>query len=495
MNTKQPVKAAAARGATWEGLGELLRTAAGLLPLAVGPLLLSPEAFGVAVAALLVIAAADALSQTGFRQAVIQRADVDDALIDTAWTLLLLRGVLLAALCALAAPVLAGFFPDAPPELAPMIAVSAVVLLLTSAQGAGTFLLARRLEFRRLQWVNTVPALLAAAVTVTGLVIWRSPWAYVWGRLVGAVVETVLSHGIAPRRLRLRIDRAAVAELVRFGRWIFLLGMVLFLMRTGDEPLVGRWLGLAAMGMYKLAFDLSQLPVDRVVRVIARVAMPAFARLQDDVAGCEELLRQSIRVAALLALPASALVAVIAPDLVALLRPDYAPVAPLARLLCLGVLARTVTAVAGAFFQGVGRPELDFVAKSLHLVVLFAPLYFVAQRWQLPGVAGLATLAMAAPLIPCLLWLRSLSGLRPGGVVVAMGPGAAAAVVVGGSAAGLRLLVPDGWLGAGLAVAGALVITAAVVAGLSRLGIWSLRGELRALRSQGRPPPRPSGSG
>jgi O-antigen/teichoic acid export membrane protein len=72
--------------------------------------LLAPDDFGLMAMATITILLVESLSRTGFRNALVQfDRDIDDH-IDTAWTVEVLRGVVLGGLVFAGAPLIGSFF-------------------------------------------------------------------------------------------------------------------------------------------------------------------------------------------------------------------------------------------------------------------------------------------------------------------------------------------------------------------------------------------------
>jgi O-antigen/teichoic acid export membrane protein len=475
------IVARTARGALWVAAAEGSTTAAAIFAVLLGPVLLGNFSYGVASAVIVVLAGFDALTQAGFRQAVVQRRGVDDLVLDSAWTALIGRGVLLSAALFGGAPWVVHLFPDAPPDLVPMLRVASVALLLMNVHSAGVFVLTRDLDFRRLLALDVVPAITKTVIVVVVLLGWRTPWAYVFARVAAEIVRASLSYRVAPRRHRLRIDWGVLRELSLYGRWIAAGAAVGFLLTNLDNVLVGGMLGLGALGVYKIAYDVSQLPVSRGAFVLSRAAMPAFSRIQDRPEATKRLFRRTTGAAALIALPATAAVAVFVPDLVALFRPGYEEVVPLTRLLCLSVPFRLCAATANPLFQGIGRPDLSFRMGLARTLVLVAGFWGFAQ-WGLVGICWLVLLSAAAPLTTWGRGLRSAAGIRVRDAVAATGPGWLVAVAYGTSAALLRAQLPSGLPGALAAALGAAGVTLVALRVLARFGGWDAFGELQALR-------------
>ena len=480
-----------ARGAFWVAAGETGKTLASGLAVFLGPLLLGTYEYGTAAAVLVVLGAVDALSQAGFREAIIQRESVDDVSLDTAWTLLFGRGLLLAAGMFLAAPAIGGFFPDAPDELVPMLQVASCVLLFSNLHSAGVLEHTRELRFKRLVPMSVVPPMLQTALILGLLLVEPSPWAFVWGRVAFAASEMVLSYVVAPRRPRWRLDIAVALDLARFGRWILLVTAVGFAILNLDNLLVGRWLGMGALAIYKTAYDLSQLPVSRLTHVVGRAAMPAYARLQGDLVAIRTLFGQVVRASSLMTLPATAAVAVFVPDLVAAFKPGYEELVLVCWILCLSVPIRMISAFAGILFRALGQPRIDFEMNVWRLLVLALGIAPVLRTWGLPGLCWLVLAAIAATWPNAWRGLRRLAQIEPRLVAEAVAPSVYVAAVFGGAAWLIRAQLPAGLAWA--VVAGILALLAiALGALLPRLvGLWDPLADARQLRAALRPTPTP----
>lgn len=470
-----------ARGALWVALAEGSTTAVAIFAVLLGPVLLGTYSYGVAAAVIVVLTGFDALTQAGFRQAVVQRRNVNDLVLDTAWTALLGRGVALGAALFFGAPWVARLFPDAPSDLVSMLRVASIALVLMNTHSAGVFVLTRDLAFKRLLTLDVAPAITKAVVVVVVLVGWKTPWAYVFARLAAEVVRAALSYRAAPRIHRVRIDPGALRDLATYGRWIFAGAAVGFLLTNLDNVLVGGLLGMGALGIYKIAYDVSQLPVSRGAFVLTRAAMPAFSRIQDDLDATRRLFRRTTGAAALIALPGTAAVAVFIPDLVGIFRPGYEEVVPLTRLLCLSVPLRLCAATANPLFQGLGRPDLSFRMGLWRTAILIIGFHAFAE-YGLVGICWLVFLSAAAPLGTWGKGLRLTAGIRPAEAFAATLPGWLVAALYGISAGVIRANLPPGLLGATLAaVAGALATLAALKA-VAMAGGWDAFAEVRALR-------------
>jgi len=74
--------------------------------------LLAPNDFGLYGIALLSLSALETFSRTGFEQALIQKKEDIKPYLDTAWTVQVIRGFVLASILVLGAPLVGAFFGE-----------------------------------------------------------------------------------------------------------------------------------------------------------------------------------------------------------------------------------------------------------------------------------------------------------------------------------------------------------------------------------------------
>ena len=134
--------------------------------------ILSPNDFGLMGIALLVMATLDTFSQTGFQQALIQKKKDIKSYLDSAWTVLILRGFVLFTILYFIAPYAAIFFKA--PEAKPIIQVIGFSVLLQAFTNIGVIYFQKELEFNK-QFIYQLAGTLADfIVAVSAVLILRS---------------------------------------------------------------------------------------------------------------------------------------------------------------------------------------------------------------------------------------------------------------------------------------------------------------------------------
>ncbi len=238
--------------------------------------LLFPEAFGLMGLVTVFLIGLAMFSDVGLGPGISRSPRGDDPdFLNTAWTLQILRGVFLfLAGCALAWP--ASVFYDEP-LLAGMLALASVQFLITGVMPTRRETANRHLRLGRLTLID-LSAQVIGLVVMVALAFWlRSVWALVLGSLTGVALQVLFSWLFLPGpRNRLRFERAAVGELIHFGKWIFLSTIFGFLLTQGDKLILGKFLPLDAFGIYSIGFFLGSFPMMLGTVAIVRVLIPIY---------------------------------------------------------------------------------------------------------------------------------------------------------------------------------------------------------------------------
>lgn len=243
--------------------------------------LLLPAAFGQLQLVTTLIVGIAMLSDIGLAPSVIQSARGDEPVfLNTAWTLQVLRGggLWLVAL-ALAWPA-ALFYHD--PTLVKVLPVLAMSMLLDGVVSTNYLSLSRHMGVRRIFYIDFSAQVVALLVTVGWAFYWPSVWALVVGNLLSKLFRLALSHNlrVAPGiRNRFCWDRSSLTDIVHFGKWIVLGTAFYFFASQADRLILGKLVTLTALGVYGIAFNLSDIPRSVINAFSYKVGYPFIAKM------------------------------------------------------------------------------------------------------------------------------------------------------------------------------------------------------------------------
>ncbi|MCI0911578.1 oligosaccharide flippase family protein [Pseudomonas putida] len=250
--------------------------------------ILLPEMFGVMVIATTVSVLLHLLSDVGLRQNIIQSHRGDDPLfLNTAWTVQIVRGFTLFTLTLLLAlgawwAQLADLWPAhstyAAPELPLVLAVTGISAIIWGFQSTKIDVAVRAFQQKRVVLIELASQVVGLITMLVIGYFTRSIWSLVIAGLASALVGTLLGHfALQGPHNRLQWDRAALTELIVFGRWILLSSMVGVLAMYGDRIWFGGTMTVAQLGVYSIAVLILGSIQTGLLKLVASVALPAFS--------------------------------------------------------------------------------------------------------------------------------------------------------------------------------------------------------------------------
>lgn len=421
--------------------------------------LLTPSDFGLMGAAAVVIALSQIVSQVGVGPAIVQRRELQPTHIRVAATLSFSLGLMLGAIVWLGAPTIAGFYRM--PDLEPVLRGVAFLFPLDGLNTVSRSLLTRELRFR-VYVACEVGSYLLGYAPVGVLLAWSGSgvWALVMANISQVAIRTLTMYLAARHPLRPSFDRRASRELLSFGLGHSMAQIGSVLSQQGDNLVVGRWLGSAALGVYGRAYSLMVMPATIFGRIVNRVLFPLMSQVQDERHRLANGYERSLAIVALVSLPISAFLWVMAPEFIrVLLGPSWDAVVLPFRMFTISLLFRMSSKISDACTKAAGevyhRARIQWVFAGL--VVGGA---IVAQRWGVGAVAVAVSIAMGINWLSMARLGRRVTGLSWSRFIGAHLPAATLAVLIGLFAA----LAAHGVRAAHLASLPSLIVAAGAAA-------------------------------
>lgn len=346
--------------------------------------LLAPADFGLIAIAMMLIGALQLLFAFNFDVHLIQKADTGRDQFDTVWTFNVLFGMLCAVLLTGLAHVVAGFYHE--PRLEAVVYTLAGGCFAAGFANIGPVMFRREMRFDR-EFKFMLAKRLAPVMVTIPIAIWqRSYWALAIGQLTGTLASVLLSYYVSNYRPRFSLK--ARSELFHASKWLFINNLLGFLNGRAAEFVIGKFAGVAGLGVYTISSEISTLPTTELVAPINRAAFPGYSRLAHDIDQLRNSFLGVISIIALFALPAGFGIVAVADLMVpAVLGWKWLNAIPLIQVLAMyGVLTALQTNI-GYVYLAVGRPRLITAVAAAQFIVLLALLLPATWYWGAIGAA------------------------------------------------------------------------------------------------------------
>lgn len=254
------------------GATQVLRLASNLLLTR----LLFPEAFGLMALVSVIIQGLAMFSDVGVGPAIMQSKRGDDQrFLDTAWTIQVMRGTLLWLFACLIAISVSQVYDE--PLLAWILPCAGLSLLISGFNPTRIDTANRHLLLGRLTVLELTTQAFGIVVAVGMAWYLHSVWALVISGIASSLLMLTLYSVFLPgQRNRFHWEREAAAELVSFGKWIFLSTICGFLYMQGDKLLLGKYLPLDQFGIYNIGFFLASFPILMGGVMTRKVLIPIY---------------------------------------------------------------------------------------------------------------------------------------------------------------------------------------------------------------------------
>jgi O-antigen/teichoic acid export membrane protein len=375
--------------------------------------LLVPADFGLLALATLAVVLFTIFATLGLSGAMVVRQDLDPRAMGTVLSLLIVQGAALALLLVALSPVAAELFDE--PRLSGLLAAMSTVVLLSGFTLFYETALQRELEFRRRFLVNMVKSVVYAAVAILLAVAGAGVWSLVIGQIAATIAYGAVLYPLSPYRVRPAFDRAEARSVFRAGRGFLLQGTLEMLERNADYIAIGKLLGSGALGLYSMAYRLSELPYQSISEPIAAVTFPAFARMRHRGENVAAPYLSALRMVALITCPVGVFLSAAADPLTTALLGEkwLGMIGPLS-ILGLWAAFRTVDTTVGWLLNSVGEAGSVGVVAAVLLAPLIPGVFIAADL----GGVDLVAWVLLAETVLSLLVLFFLVSSRVGiGVV------------------------------------------------------------------------------
>jgi O-antigen/teichoic acid export membrane protein len=260
--------------------------------------------------------------------------------------------------------------------------------LITGFKNIGVLFFIKKLEFNKQFIYELSGTLFDLSIAITLAFILRNVWALIWGGLAGNLIRLLMSYLLHPYRPKLKIDKSKAKDLFCFGKWIVGSGIIGFLLNQGDDIFVGKMLGVTSLGIYQMAYLLSNLPATEITHVISQVTFPAYSKLQNNIPKLRSLFLKVLRLTIFFSAPIAGGIFILIPEFIRLVMgTKWMPMVPVMQILVLAGLVRSLAATTGPIFCAVGQPEIETKWQAIRLIILAILIYPFTVHWGLIGTS------------------------------------------------------------------------------------------------------------
>jgi len=360
--------------------------------------LLTPKDFGIVATAMIAISFSQMFWDAGLSKALIQTKVSQEAAANIVFWTNVALGLLIYLCLFLSAPLIADFFKS--PESAAVLRILGTQIILASLSTVHQALLVRDFNFKGLFWVRLLVAFLPGMFSIPMAVFGYGVWALVTGSIIAQLINLILLWTMSPWRPKFYYDWAQARSIFKFGFWVTLESFGAWLIIWGDNLIVGKFLGVHDLGIYRTAWNLVTVIFGLVLNPFLPVLYPTFCRLQDDLPALKNTFYRVNRIVFALALPMGTGLLLLGPEIATLLFGEKWQ----GLGFVLGVLGfmngiAWLVGINAELYRAMGWPDMN--TKLIYISLLYyIPAYYLSAQHGLETftITRLAVAVVATPI-------------------------------------------------------------------------------------------------
>ena len=445
------------KGARWSMLNAILmRVSSSVVTAYLARTVFGPRIWGLYAVSQVVLVLLLSANELGICSAIIRWDGDVRNVARTVLTISVATSTIVYAALFAAAPEIARTLGS--PGATSVVRVVSICVIIDGFAGAPSALIEREFQQGRqlicdsLNFLVSTGTMLALAFTGHGAM------SFAVGAVAGSTVATVLYYALAPQLVLPGWNTALARRLLRYGLPLAGAALLTLAVFNVDSMIVGSTLGPVLLGLYALAFNISNWPVNVIMSAAGRISFAGFSRVANSRQRLAESFTRALALALVLAVPACVLLGTLAEPLIrTVYGPRWLAAAPVLETLVVLGLLRVVYALAYDCLAAAGQRHLLLWIQAAWLGALIPVLIIGARKYGIVGVGWGQVLVAVGVVGPAFLW-----GLSRAGVTVRYLCLASALPLIGGAlmaAVSLFVIHTVGSGLAGLVTAGVASIT------------------------------------
>lgn len=277
------------KGVVWSGIdrfsGQAIQFILGLILAR----LLSPSDFGIIGMITIFIAVSEAIIDSGFGNALIQKQGRNQTDYSTVFYFNTITGIILYTLMFVAAPYIASFYGK--PILKDVTRVVSINLIVNSLMIVQTTKLTIELNFKLQTKIRVFSSAVSGIIAVLLAYNGYGVWALVFQMVATQVLICILLWISAKWSPSLVFSKHSFKKLFNFGSKLLITGLYGPIFNNLNTLIIGKLYSSNSLGFYTRAYQFAQFPSYNISQIISRVSFPVLSSIQND----DERLKKAYR--------------------------------------------------------------------------------------------------------------------------------------------------------------------------------------------------------
>lgn len=382
------IKSKIMSGLAWESVTKLIIQIASWTSTVLVARLLTPEDYGIVAVSGVFVGLLLIIADMGLGSGLVNKKDLNkNEVTGIFWFSFLIGGTSSIILIVLS-PAIESYFQM--PGLASIVAVSSVVLIISSLKCVPVSLVSRALNYKLNALINLYASFSQIIVTLTFAYLDYGAWSLIYGTVAMQIVQLAAYTPILIKNVNFNIAFKfhEIQEIIMFGANVMASRVLHYFTSASPTFFTGIMLGQKAAGHFSFASQIAQIPINKIGAIFNRVLFPAISRIKDDTSYAKTVFFKLHRTLLTISFPILIGLIITAPDLVVILFTEkWNRIIYLLQLICLINILRISLMVFTPILEGIGKPNI-VLKYNIFTAATLPAASFIGLNW---GTEGMVT--------------------------------------------------------------------------------------------------------
>ncbi len=351
--------------------------------------LLFPSQFGIVGMAVVFTGFVQVLNDLGVGAALVQRK-VEHLRVEhyhTAFWVGVCWSVCLYLIMSLGIAQIAAIFYQEP-MLRHIIPVLSIGILFSPVNLVHKAQLIKQMNFKKLAFIDNTSNILAGSISLIMALMGAGIWALVFNSVATVLFAIPLFFNATKWKPAFIIEKQAFKDVFGFGVYTTGSNILNYLYNNVDYLLIGKLLGATSLGIYTLAFVLTDIFRSRMMAVVNNVMYPIYGKKQNEPALLKRYYLNVILLNCLFVFPIMVYFIVIGDQFVVNIFGEKwrGTVIPL-QILSFSVMLHILVSGNTALLRGLGKPSLEMKQQVLKALIFLPSLVIGVYYYGIIGAA------------------------------------------------------------------------------------------------------------
>jgi|GEM_PF-1519568 len=338
---------------------------------------LSPEEFGIAGIAFIVMGLISVFGNTGLGSALIYKKDADETYHSTVYWTNLSAGVLMSLVTiALAYPASIFFSEKTVFFILLILSLNFTISMLASIHFVK---LQQEVNYKVIGLGDIISNLVAGTIAISIAYLGAGVWSVVFQSVAVNLIRTIWLWMKLKWVPKLLFDRRKFIELFRYSRNILMEAILNYCSQNIDYFIIGKGIGAKGLGYYKLAYSLVHIPYENFSKKLTPVLFPILCSVKDQPKKFKRGYLNAVKFNTMAVFPAMTSFFFIAQYFIPVVYgTKWAVIVPTAKILALSGMIRCLNTFSGTVFNSQGRPDIGLKFNLFMFPIILAALILCA---------------------------------------------------------------------------------------------------------------------